>query len=622
MKNIKKRLSRYGVTPNMWVFPPKMAIYASMVPPEKTTYPLAGVKGQATFEAGPSALGSFRGVNVYETRLFDVYENELPIDLLRRQAQVGEYYVMTNPYDADAKGYDPKHRDIVIYNEGIDNWTKVSFDAALRNAINVNDSGYILGTNENTDDQTVGSKYYVTNLSKGRSNTRISDDQIVERHKIPQFMLDRLDNVSAHYFDNVQPASDSAYVSKDGLLGVYASAISSTGKVGKADPGDTEALFSKHHTKESHWAKASTVKKILSDLKSSSSTGQEVTFANLVKECEAFVAEKKRVPTRNVSSKTGRNVSSVGDYGARRQKSSDELLEDILEQKYQQVGWNTDTDFELQYANEFLIGAKRGQVVEHQNIFAKLDNESGNPDLDVILFRPWMTYEMSSAILTKSGYETGATFVGHSDFLLGDDVISKLHYGNFTFYSKAVVTNPRNVIIARNIFCNSYVGGNDCGFIRVKKVGNKEKNYSPQTGDHGGSLIAVALPGGTCAQIQKNPIDMRGYFTGYEDDGDRSTSRHYATPSICDAVKRALQLDTVDPGGAPGVNLWSTQLRKQNTVCYRGHQFSYDVNSKKFSNITVNTGHWGPNVYAGCGRVRAGDMKYLKEQNYKQSIDF
>ena len=63
-----------------------------MVPPETTTYAAAGVKGQAVFETGPRALGSFRGMNVYETRGFDVYENELPIDLLRRRQQIGEYY--------------------------------------------------------------------------------------------------------------------------------------------------------------------------------------------------------------------------------------------------------------------------------------------------------------------------------------------------------------------------------------------------------------------------------------------------------------------------------------------------------------------------------------------------
>ncbi len=28
---------------------------------------------------------------------------------------------------------------------------------------------------------------------------------------------------------------------------------------------------------------------------------------------------------------------------------------------------------------------------------------------------------MSSSVMMRAGYETGATFVGHSDFLLGDD---------------------------------------------------------------------------------------------------------------------------------------------------------------------------------------------------------
>ena len=71
----KKRLSRWGVVPSMWIFPPKMSIYATMVPPEKTEYPLVGPSGVAPFKEGPNALGSFRGTNVYETRLFDVYEN-------------------------------------------------------------------------------------------------------------------------------------------------------------------------------------------------------------------------------------------------------------------------------------------------------------------------------------------------------------------------------------------------------------------------------------------------------------------------------------------------------------------------------------------------------------------
>ena len=88
----KKRLARYGVVPNLWIFPSKMGIYAAMVPPTVVdrTHEM-GVSTSKTFDQGPSALGSFRGLKVYETRCFDVYENELPIDLLRRNQQIGEY---------------------------------------------------------------------------------------------------------------------------------------------------------------------------------------------------------------------------------------------------------------------------------------------------------------------------------------------------------------------------------------------------------------------------------------------------------------------------------------------------------------------------------------------------
>lgn len=59
----------------------------------------------------------------------------------------------------------------------------------------------------------------------------------------------------------------------------------------------------------------------------------------------------------------------------------------------------------------------------------------------------------------------------------------------------------------------------------------------------------------------------------------------------------------------------------QNTICYRGHQISFDVNTRQHSAITVNTGHWGPDVYPGCGRVRAGESVSLDKKNYTQAIN-
>ena len=322
-----------------------------------------------------------------------------------------------------------------LYDENIDNWKKISLQTALENAINSDCDGAGFWVGGAGTDKTcfTSSKFMVTNLSTLLpTGKRIPASYTYESHHIPQWMHDRLQNSNSQFFDHVEPASESAYVSKDGLVGVYASAISATGKIGKVEGGDTEALFSKHHTKESHWSKAATVKKILSDLKASASSGgAQITHGMLLDECRAIVASQNRGPTAARKTDSSRNVTSVGDYGARRQKTSDELLEDILEQKYQKMGWDSGVDFQLQYAKDVLKGDEIGAPVQAAGVNDVLSTlkQGKNVAFEVILFRPWMTYEMSSAILTKAGYDTGATFVGHSDFLLGDDVISKLHYG-------------------------------------------------------------------------------------------------------------------------------------------------------------------------------------------------
>ena len=87
--------------------------------------------------------------------------------------------------------------------------------------------------------------------------------------------------------------------------------------------------------------------------------------------------------------------------------------------------------------------------------------------VSLLIARPYMTYDMCTCIMMKGGTETGQTFQGHSDFQLGDDVQSKIHYGNYTYYSKAVVTNPKNIIHARNVFANGYVSGDATDWIRM-----------------------------------------------------------------------------------------------------------------------------------------------------------
>ena len=81
--------------------------------------------------------------------------------------------------------------------------------------------------------------------------------------------------------------------------------------------------------------------------------------------------------------------------------------------------------------------------------------------------RPRIRYIASTAILCRSGKDLGETLTGHHDFQLADDVIHKVHVGHYTFYSVAVVKNPKLLQKAEGVFCRSYVDGEDANFIPV-----------------------------------------------------------------------------------------------------------------------------------------------------------
>lgn len=137
VEEAKKRMGRYGAKPDLMIIPPKLAIYLTLVRPEKTQYYIAGPDGSKNIREGPDAMANFRGLNVFETRSFDVYEGEPPVDLCMRRRQVGEYY--TNAAAAaviapsGSSKYTMDNEAVVIYNEDVDNWSKISFEDMVDN---------------------------------------------------------------------------------------------------------------------------------------------------------------------------------------------------------------------------------------------------------------------------------------------------------------------------------------------------------------------------------------------------------------------------------------------------------------------------------------------------------
>ena len=240
-------------------------------------------------------------------------------------------------------------------------------------------------------------------------------------------------------------------------------------------------------------------------------------------------------------------------------------------------------------------------------------NERGT----VLLMRPFATYNMASAILMKGGLDTGFTAHGHHDFMLTDDVIHKVHIGHYTFYHKSIVKQPKNLIIAEDIFAQSYVSGEGAS---VFEGGKGEGSFTSELGqDHfTRDLIAVWVNAEEDGRVNiSNPLDITGFYNPQTLDANNSTlsnsTEHYKG---ADDYAKALQFDRLQNYG--NADQFLSPMRNLNTVCFQGHQMNFNKDSKKHSDITLNTGHWGPNVYPGCRSVRNGENAFLKDMEYEK----
>ena len=214
-----------------------------------------------------------------------------------------------------------------------------------------------------------------------------------------------------------------------------------------------------------------------------------------------------------------------------------------------------------------------------------------------LLIRPACTYRMGSALLLKAGNTLGHTFHGHHDFQLTDDVIHKVHIGHYTFYSKSIVKNAKQMYIAENVFCTGYVSGEDLTFIQSEEDRDDK------------SIVVLPVP---LDFEVPNPLSLTGDLTsamptiGFDDNG---MPAGYVPGAHL--MAKHLKFSNSANGGD-----FLTDVNISNTVCFEGCSKHYNANDSKFSNVVINTGHWGPNVYDGCGEVRNGGYAHLKDCEY------
>lgn len=141
---LREMLAYQGVSADTWILPSKVGVYLNMVPSNVTSVEEAGPSKQISDNNSNTAamqkLTTFRGSVVCETRPFDMDFSGEPVELLRREKMIGEYYLMLAHDSPSSQQYKTDHRAIFIYNMDVDRFEKIQIEDAIKNCFRF-DSG-------------------------------------------------------------------------------------------------------------------------------------------------------------------------------------------------------------------------------------------------------------------------------------------------------------------------------------------------------------------------------------------------------------------------------------------------------------------------------------------------
>ena len=255
-------------------------------------------------------------------------------------------------------------------------------------------------------------------------------------------------------------------------------------------------------------------------------------------------------------------------------------------------------------------------LINKKNLQKMIEDDVPFP-FGFLLVRPFQRYDMCSAILCRAGARLGQTFIGHSDFQLADNVINKTHVGHYTFYSKSIVHDEKEYVIAEDVFAAGYKGGENT------RMYDKKEDFvdDVRAESFSNSILSFLIPYRTNQprgpRIQ-NPIDITGKLhpTLYQDTDIPAREVEEAMYPGARYYCELLQLKELSSYASDATEHFLSPYKYINTVCFQGHQFMYNHTQGGFVDKIRNTGHWGPHgVYAGCKSVRCGDNAFFDDQD-------
>ena len=562
----KHDMGLQNVRPNVIVMPSKASMYAQMVPTSEVDYARRGPGAHEALASGKMET-TFRGSKVFEAESFDVDFSDQNVDLLSRTKMIGEYFIID--YDQEAQ----------IFDADEDQFMPISYHAAAAHALNANDDIF------NKDYLTEHSHKYITppdhnknvmlKLNKFKNllsaaQARAFDNALDPRISPDQAKKDGDRQLSEKQKKRRTTIRGNVNTGKKNILGLALNTYHGKDAANPGDGDDEDGKLNKESLDALNIAIAeySTEAPGLTDdsyeadpvrynVMGFESTAYAGAVTQLNTALDAALGEKD--PKGKVSPKTDQ-IAAVAD-----KLNALTLLEDT-------------------YAVVHRIVTTVNYRAHHK----------------VILFRPFATWRMGSAIIAQGGNELGSTFHGHHDFQLSDDVVRKTILGHYTFYSKAVVKRPKHYCIEEDVHCQGYVSGGGTQFFTESTLRDALEQQAVGTEQNRHDLVAWIMTDG---KEYTKPVHMSGRLPESVAEYDDSTE-HF---DGCSRMRAILEDMNAFENGDDDTYMGGNN--NLNFMCFRGAQLDENNQVKH-----LNKGHWGELTYDGCMAIRTGEMVEKNEQ--------
>lgn len=266
----------------------------------------------------------------------------------------------------------------------------------------------------------------------------------------------------------------------------------------------------------------------------------------------------------------------------------------------------------------------------------------------LVITRPFIEHRMLSMIVTVAGADTGVTAYGQSDFQIARNVNVKMIEGHYTFYSKAVVTKPKNIFVLEDVQCNGYIGGSDTTWFGDRTAMEKGMTYRAYIEDQqaNSGLTAGAVfdnvENELKARLDKDEdndpsayASMLAFACPYDTNAKFFQHQMFAISGAPLPWEPNMVSDRFFPGGLPFFQAYTQMyglgyisqssdpasivggafLRNgphNNSVCIQGPYRSYHP-LKKYVDLTPGKGHFGGDAVSGDARWRRGECINAKQ---------